>query len=74
MKVGLRLHKDGAVLHEGVYEVSDAHTFGAACAPLWKQALGSKLLNANSIGALCDIFDERLLDELYGATITISRP
>jgi hypothetical protein len=74
MKVRLRLQKDGTVLHEGVYDVSDAQSFGAACAQLWKHVLENKLLNASSVGALYEILDERLLDELYGATITIAKP
>ena len=74
MKVRLRLHKDGKVLQEGVYDVSDAQSFGVACAQVWKQVLESKFLNASSIGALYEMMDERLLDELYGATISLSKP
>lgn len=74
MKVRLQLHKDGAVLQEGVYDVSDAETFGAACAQVWKQVIESKFLNASSVGALYDMLDENVLDQLQGATITISKP
>ena len=74
MKVKLQLRKDGTVLQEGVYDVSDAETFGAACAQVWKQVIESKLLNASSVGALYDMLDESVLDQLQGATITISKP
>ncbi len=74
MKVKLQLRKDGTVLQEGVYDVSDAETFGAACAQVWKQVIESKLLNASSVGALYDMLSESVLDQLQGATIMISKP
>lgn len=74
MKVKLQLQKDGAVLQEGVYEVSDADSFGAACATIWKQLIETKVLNASSVGALYDMLDESVLNQLQGTTITISKP
>jgi hypothetical protein len=68
------LSKGDALLHEGQYEVSDADSFGIACAQLWKQVTESRLLKASSVGALYDVFDERLLDEMCDTTITVSRP
>ena len=73
MKVTLRVHKDGAALHEGIYDVSDAESFGRACAQAWTQLRERRLANASSIGALFDALDERLLDELYGAKISLSK-
>ena len=35
MKVKLEITKAGRRLHEGVYEVDDNATFGAACADAW---------------------------------------
>ena len=32
MKVKLRIRKHGAALYEAVYDVSDAESFGKACA------------------------------------------
>jgi len=74
MKVKLELQKDGAVLQEGVYEISDADSFGAACAQVWERVIESKFRNASSVGALYDMLDENVLDQLHGATITISKP
>jgi hypothetical protein len=73
MKLKLRLSKNNTTLHEGVYDISDADTFGAACANLWKQVTENRLLGASNVGALYDVFDEHLVDEMCGATITISR-
>ena len=73
MKVKLRIQKDGTSLYEGVYDVSDADSFGKACAHLWTQLREQRLAKASSIGALFEALDERLLDELCGAEIMISK-
>ena len=73
MKVKLEIRKGGATLHEGTYDISDADGFGRACADLWTQLQEQRLAKATSIGALFDQLDERLLDELYGAEIRISK-
>lgn len=73
MKVKLRIHKDGAALYEGTYDVSDAGSFGNACADAWTKLQEQRLARASSIGALFEELDERLLDELYGAEISLSK-
>jgi hypothetical protein len=73
MKVRLRIHKHGATLYEGTYDVSDADSFGNACADVWTQLREQRLARASSIGALFEELDERLLDELYGAEISLSK-
>jgi hypothetical protein len=73
MKVKLRIRKDGAALYEGIYDVCDADSFGRACADLWVQLRERKLASASSIGALFNELDNRLLDELYGAEISLSK-
>jgi hypothetical protein len=73
MKVKLKVHKDGTSLYEGAYDVSDADSFGKACADAWKQLKDRRLMKATSIGALYAELDERLLDELYGADISLSK-
>lgn len=74
MKVRLRIHKHGAALYEGTYDVSDAASFGRACADAWSRLQEQRLAKATSIGALFDQLDERLLEELYGAEISLSKP
>jgi hypothetical protein len=73
MKVKLRVKRDGAALYEGVYDVSDAASFGKACADLWDRLQEQRLAGATSIGALYDELDDRLLGELLGAEISLSR-
>jgi hypothetical protein len=73
MKVKLRIRKDGAALYEGTYDISDADSFGRACADLWNQLRDRKLTTATSIGALFDQINEQLLDDLYGAQISLSK-
>lgn len=73
MKVKLRVHKDSSTLYEGIYDVSDAESFGRACADAWNELRDRKLKTATSIGALFDQINEQLLDELYGAEIRLSK-
>lgn len=73
MKIKLRIQGKGAALYEGIYDVSDADSFGRACADMWNQLLERRFAKASSIGALFDQLDERLLDELYGADISVSK-
>ena len=73
MKVKLQVRKAGAVLCEGIYDVSDADSFGTACAGAWAQLRDRRLAKTSSIGALMDALDEQLLDELYGSEIRISQ-
>lgn len=72
MKVRLRIQGDSAVLYDGVHDVSDADSFGGAFADAWKHMLKWKFAKASSVGALFDALDERLLDDLYGAEISLS--
>ena len=61
MRVKLRIHTDGAALYEGTY------------ADVWNQLRERRLAKTSSIGALFDELDERLLDELHGADISLSK-
>jgi hypothetical protein len=73
MKVKLKIKKKTVVLQEGTYDIFDAASFGKACADLWNRLREDKLAKATSIGALYDELNERLLDDLYGAQIGISK-
>jgi hypothetical protein len=73
MKVRLTIEKDRATLYEHAYEISDAESFGKACANAWMQLREQRFARATSIGALFEELDDRLLDELYGATISLAR-
>ena len=73
MQVKLKIRKKGTLLEEGIYNIFDAESFGKACADLWIRLRDDRLAKATSIGALYDELNERLLDELYGAQISISK-
>lgn len=73
MQVRLKISKDNGVLYEGTYDIFDAESFGAACSDAWNQLRDQRLARTTSIGALFDALDERLLDRLYGAEISLSK-
>jgi hypothetical protein len=73
MKVKLEITKAGRRLHEGVYEVDDNATFGAACADAWVKIREQCAAKATSIGALMDSMHESVLDELDGAQIKLRK-
>lgn len=73
MKLKLEITKAGRRLHEGVYEVDDNATFGAACADAWVKICEQCAARATSIGALMDTMHESVVDELDGAQIKLKR-
>jgi hypothetical protein len=73
MKVRLKIEKRGVVLHEQSYDISDAESFGKACAHAWTQLHEQRLDRATSIGALFEHLNDRLLDELDGASLRLTR-
>jgi hypothetical protein len=73
MKIRLRIQRGGSSLFEGTYEVTDSDSFGRACADAWEQIRTRRLEQATSVGALIDMLNQNVLDELQGAEITLSR-
>ena len=73
MKVKLELIKRGHSLSEGIYEIDDNASFGAACADVWIKVREQCAAKATSIGALMDSMHESVLDELNGAEIRLKR-
>lgn len=73
MKVSLRIEKHGCGLYQGTYDVCDAESFGHACADAWEKLREQRFATATSIGALFEALDEKLLDELDGAEIIVSK-
>lgn len=73
MKVKLELIKRGHSLSEGIYEIDDNASFGAACADVWVKVREQCAARATSIGALMDSMHESVLDELNGAEIRLKR-
>ena len=73
MKVKLELIKRGHSLAEGIYEIDDNASFGAACADVWVKVRERCAARATSIGALMDTMHEGVLDELSGAEIRLKK-
>jgi len=73
MNVTLRIQKNGSALYEGTYDISDANSFGDACADAWAHLREQQLTKATSIGALFEAIDDELLDGLMGAQISLSK-
>jgi len=73
MRVKLEVTKAGRRLHQGVYEIDDNASFGAACADVWVKIREQCAAKATSIGALMDTMHESVLDELNGAKIKLQK-
>jgi hypothetical protein len=69
MKVKLSIRKKGATLYEGVHGVTGADDFGRAFADAWAQLQDRRLQKTTSIGALMEILNEDVVEELNGAHI-----
>ncbi len=73
MRLKLQIRKGDESLFQGIYEVRDAKSFGAACADAWQRLRAKEFEQASSVGALMDMLDENVLDVLDGAVISFSR-
>lgn len=73
MNVKLRIGRSGSSLFEGIYDVTDAESFGRACADAWEQIRTHRLDKASSVGALMEMLNQNVLDELQGAEITLGK-
>jgi hypothetical protein len=69
MKVKLSIRKKGATLYEGVHRIADAEDFGRAFADVWTQLQDRRLQKTTSIGALMEVLNEDVVEELDGAQI-----
>jgi hypothetical protein len=73
MRLKLSIAKNGTVLYQGVHEVVDAEGFGRACADAWTQMQDRRLQKTTSIGALMEVLNEDLVEELNGARIGLEK-
>jgi hypothetical protein len=69
MKDKLSIRKKGATLYEGVHRIADAEDFGRAFADVWTQLQDRRLQKTTSIGALMEVLNEDVVEELDGAQI-----
>lgn len=72
MKLALRIAKAGTALYAGVHDVTDAETFGKACADAYAEIMQERFRKEGNIGVLMeDIENEAGL--LDGVRITVER-
>jgi hypothetical protein len=73
MKIKLTINRKGAALYEGVHEITDAESFGRAFADVWAQVQDRRLQKTTSIGALMEVLNDDLLEELNGAQLGLEK-
>lgn len=73
MRVKFEVIKAGKRLHEGIYEIDDNASFGAACAQSWVAIRERCTASATSIGDLMDTMNESVIEELNGAEIKLTK-
>ena len=73
MKVHLRITKHGSPMYTGNYDITDAESFGQACADAWFKLKQLQMEQESSIGALMEHLDNSVLDQLHGAQIIIHK-
>ena len=72
MKTKLVIKKKGVALYEGMHEITDAESFGRAFADVWAQLQDRRLQKTTSIGALMEVLNEDMFEELDGAEIHLA--
>ena len=65
--------KSGEVLYEGVHEITDAQSFGRAFVDVWARVQDQRLQKTTSIGALMEILNEDVVEELNDAHIGVEK-
>ena len=73
MKVELRITKNGTSIYTGTHDISDADSFGKACADAWATMCQQRMSKETSIGALFDHLDDGALDQLNGAQMSLRK-
>ena len=73
MKIKLTIARKGAALYEGIHEITDAESFGRAFADVWAQVQDRRLQKTTSIGALMEVLNDDVLEELDGAQIGLEK-
>jgi hypothetical protein len=73
MKARLVIKKNGVVLYEGVHDITDGEAFGQAFAEVWAQMQDRRLQNTTSIGALMEVLNADMLEELNGTQINLEK-
>jgi hypothetical protein len=73
MKVRLEIRKDGQAVFDGTLDATDAESFAKSWAEVWSALSRQSIEAATSIGALYERLNERVLDQLNGAELRVTR-
>jgi hypothetical protein len=73
MKIKLHITKESKTLLENRYDVSDANSFGEACADAFSRLRSKELRETPNVGAMMDRLGLNVLEILDGATISITK-
>jgi len=72
MKIALRITRAGTALYAGIHDVTDAETFGQACADAYSKLMQEQFRKERNVGALMeDVAAEASV--LDGALISVER-
>jgi hypothetical protein len=71
MKLKISVTRGKTPICEGIYSVSDAESFGAACSDIWEKLNERKVAAAENIGALYDSLEESRASDLRGLRIAL---
>ena len=69
MKLKLTATRSNVSIYEGIYDVSDAKSFGDACADVWLKLAQRSAASASSIGALYEALGDHVLPDLRAVQI-----
>ena len=69
MKLKLTATRSNVSIYEGIYDVSDARSFGEACADVWLKLAQRSAASASSIGALYEALGDRLVPDMRAFAI-----
>lgn len=71
MKTRLRITKGGTSIYEGIYDITDAESFGKACTDLWWNLKQQQMEKETSIGALMEHLEGDVLGQLIGSHLAL---
>jgi len=71
MRLNLLVTRNGSAVSSGVYTVSDAESFGAACSDLWEKLTAQKIEAAPNVGALYDALEDSMAADLKDLRIQL---
>jgi hypothetical protein len=73
MKIRLEIRKNGRTVFESVLDATDAESFGTSWADVWNALSRQSAEATASIGTLYERLNERVVDQLNGAEISLTR-